>query len=70
MTDRLYCSHCHDVIGVYEPLIAIVDGGALEASRASRPDIGSRAVAYHRDCFAHVRQPSGSAVDAAPAATD
>jgi hypothetical protein len=52
MTELLRCHHCGDVIGVYEPLIALIDGQTHETSRAGAQD--SAAVVeeyYHRDCY-------------------
>jgi hypothetical protein len=61
MTDRLRCTHCDDVIGVYEPLIAVLDGAAVDGSRVSRPDLGRAAVVYHRDCYARLQAGGGTA---------
>lgn len=48
----LRCEHCGEPIGVYEPLIALVDGTAHETSRAAfaRCD-GLPTVCYHLACF-------------------
>jgi hypothetical protein len=50
--EMLHCHHCGEAIGVYEPLIAVVQGQPLETSRAAHghSDI-STAPCYHRDCF-------------------
>jgi hypothetical protein len=50
--EMLHCHHCGDAIGVYEPLIAVVEGQPLETSRAANghPDTLA-ATCYHRDCF-------------------
>lgn len=46
------CSHCGEVIGVYEPLVVLVQGQARETSRLLEPLVGSHAdVQYHRACF-------------------
>lgn len=50
--EMLHCHHCGETIGVYEPLIAVVQGQPLETSRAANghPDMMA-APCYHRDCF-------------------
>lgn len=52
MTETLRCHQCGDVIGVYEPLIALIDGQAHETSRVGVRD-GAALVeeCYHRDCY-------------------
>jgi hypothetical protein len=46
------CTHCGDVIGVYEPLIAISDGRAYETSLAAgTPGAGHRTDCFHRTCY-------------------
>jgi len=51
---RPRCSKCGLVIGVYEPLIAVVDGVAQETSIAAQPDIKfARGDLYHRACHAN-----------------
>jgi hypothetical protein len=50
--NELLCSHCGDAIGVYEPLVAVVDGRPLETSRAAEPRAGEAAVpCFHRGCY-------------------
>jgi hypothetical protein len=52
MSNRLRCHDCREVIGVYEPLVVLVDGRARETSRALEPDTGDQAGAYyHRACY-------------------
>jgi hypothetical protein len=52
MTDFLICDKCGDVIGVYEPLVLIVDGQPSETSQAARPDDTDGAnERYHRACY-------------------
>lgn len=52
MSDTLRCHHCGEVIGVYEPLMRLVDGDAQETSRAREPDTTSRVGdCYHRACY-------------------
>src|SRR5205814_8243100 len=46
------CDHCADAIGVYEPVVAVIDGEAREISRASEPTIDSEpAEHYHSCCY-------------------
>lgn len=46
------CSHCAEVVGVYEPIVAVLDGQARETSRAMEPAIGSGdGELYHRACY-------------------
>jgi hypothetical protein len=48
---RLTCDHCAGVIGVYEAIVAVLDGQARETSRALEPAIGSGdGQLYHRAC--------------------
>ena len=61
MTEPLRCACCGDVIGVYEPLIALAGGRARETSLAAEavPAEG-RADCYHRACYdahRHTRPP-------------
>ena len=52
--DRPRCSKCGDVIGVIEPLIALIDGEAHTTSIAAQPDIRSaRGALYHQACYAN-----------------
>jgi hypothetical protein len=52
MSDRLLCHHCGEVIGVYEPLLVLVDGRIRETSRALEPDAAGRVGdCYHRACY-------------------
>lgn len=49
----LTCTHCGDVIGVYEPLVLSGDGEDRETSLAAERDVGlARAAHYHRACYA------------------
>lgn len=48
------CHHCGDVIGVYEPLVMVVDGLAHQSSRASeleRESPGRVGNCYHSACY-------------------
>lgn len=57
----LRCDLCADVIGVYEPLIALVDGQVVETSLAARQDAGLLGEGYyHRACY-QLRHGSASA---------
>ena len=53
MSESLRCRHCGEVIGVYEPLVRLVDGRAYESSRALEPDLlgPTRGEHYHRACY-------------------
>ncbi len=47
------CELCGEVIGVYEPLIAIRDGQARETARSAEPEVADSASScYHRTCYA------------------
>jgi hypothetical protein len=46
------CHQCGEVIGVYEPLVILVEGRPLETSRAREPQAGSLGErCYHRTCL-------------------
>jgi hypothetical protein len=48
----MICGHCGDVIGVYEPLVVLLEGEARETSRAADPQLAAeRGEHYHRDCY-------------------
>ena len=50
---QLLCHECNEVIGVYEPLIMMLDGQIVETSRAGMDCTHSQHTAsYHRSCFA------------------
>jgi hypothetical protein len=52
VTEPLRCTHCSDVIGVYEPLIELADGRVRESSLASEaPSAGRESGFYHRACY-------------------
>jgi hypothetical protein len=54
MNETWRCHQCGDVIGMYEPLITLVDGQPRETSRAvaqSTAVVGEEC--YHRACYAH-----------------
>lgn len=51
-TPKLTCDHCGEVIGVYEPIVVIVDGEAYETSRAAgEATVARPGLRYHRDCY-------------------
>lgn len=48
----LRCDDCGEVIGVYEPLVRVLDGRARETSRAREPASSDRGGEhYHRACY-------------------
>jgi uncharacterized protein DUF2188 len=49
---RLMCAHCGDVIGTYEPLVAVIDGEPRITSQAAEPSIAQRGELLHGECFA------------------
>jgi hypothetical protein len=52
MDEPLRCTHCGDIIGVYEALVAISDGRAYETSPAAgAPGAGHRTDCFHRACY-------------------
>jgi hypothetical protein len=54
------CVACHDVIGVYEPLVHVLAGLAWRTSRAAEPQIGAAGGdSYHLEC--HTRLADGRA---------
>jgi hypothetical protein len=51
----LRCFHCEDVIGVYEPLIAVVGRWTCVTSKAAEPNIADQAdECYHAVCYEQV----------------
>ena len=57
------CSRCGTVLGVYEPLVCVVDGRVRRTSRAADPGLLQSAEAcYHAACF---ERRMTSAIDAA-----
>jgi len=52
MRAPLRCRRCGDVIGVYEPLVMLVEGRIYETSRAHDPSAAeSLGDHYHRSCY-------------------
>jgi hypothetical protein len=48
---RPRCTRCGEVIGVYEPLVHVVDGVTLRTSRAARPEVvDAPGAVYHAAC--------------------
>lgn len=46
------CAWCGDVVGVYEPMVFVIDDEPLHSSLAARPDLAvTGATRYHRDCY-------------------
>jgi hypothetical protein len=46
------CGSCHDVIGVYEPLVRVSGGSVQYTSRAAGPLLGcSGERLYHLGCY-------------------
>lgn len=58
--DKLRCGHCGDVIGAYEPMVAMIDGVAQKTSKASAmaggPALGD---CYHAHCFEQLSEAAG-----------
>lgn len=50
MSELLRCKHCGEVIGVYEPLVRLLDGRVHETSRALGPS-HQAGEHYHRACY-------------------
>ena len=52
MKFNLKCDRCGDVIGTYEPVIVVNNGGARRTSLAAEPGLASRpGEHYHRPCY-------------------
>ena len=55
MNDSLRCRHCGDLIGVYEPLVTVVDDRPLETSKLAGPMAVTQVdSAYHRGCYEQI----------------
>jgi hypothetical protein len=50
--ERVRCERCGDVIGVYEPIVLLVDGEPLVSSRAALRCAAVDGPRFHRDCYA------------------
>lgn len=57
------CAACHDVIGVYEPVVHVFKGLVWRTSRAAEPGVGTAAgERYHLGCYEHMEdKPAPSA---------
>lgn len=54
---RPRCVACQDVIGIYEPLVQLVDGVAWRTSRAAEPTLGAAGgELYHAACYERLDQ--------------
>jgi hypothetical protein len=49
--EKLRCACCGDVIGAYEPLVALLDGRARSTSKAAEADSLPPGECYHRACY-------------------
>jgi hypothetical protein len=47
------CAYCGEVIGVYEPMVVVVDGEVRETSEAAGQTAAEveDAIRYHRACY-------------------
>lgn len=48
--EPLYCRHCGEVIGVYEPLVVSENHTARVTSRAAEPTLPAGGVYSHHSC--------------------
>ncbi|HEX8714886.1 MAG TPA: hypothetical protein VF706_04880 [Solirubrobacteraceae bacterium] len=56
MNDESFrCRHCGEIIGVYEPMVVIVDGEPVYGSRAASTTPHGDALRFHGTCFVRVR---------------
>jgi hypothetical protein len=53
------CTQCGGVIGVYEPVLRVLDGDATTTSRASEPSLSAHSPGrlYHAVCYELGRRP-------------
>jgi hypothetical protein len=52
------CACCDDVIGVYEPVVVVEDGGARKTSYAAEPELArEEGKHYHDACYAAGQEP-------------
>lgn len=59
-SQRLRCSHCSDVIGVYEALIALTPYGPLQTSLVADPWLAQAAhTCFHAACHELARRSCG-----------
>ncbi|HTZ85884.1 MAG TPA: hypothetical protein VMB05_04375 [Solirubrobacteraceae bacterium] len=59
MQGELRCEHCRDVIGVYEPVVTMIDGEPLRTSRAVALGHLRGAPCFHEECFQRAEGPGG-----------
>jgi hypothetical protein len=52
---RIRCTHCGDVIGVYEPLVVVADDEARRTSLAAEPDAATNPDATYFNGACHLR---------------
>jgi hypothetical protein len=62
MNEAMRCARCGEVIGVYEPLVALIDGRPLETSLLAElaPDPAAGTL-FHRACFVELCEGGGEA---------
>ena len=59
------CDQCHELIGVYEPVVVVSGVEAREISRPAEPAIGSQSgECYHRACYFERFDPARGALGA------
>jgi len=59
VSETLRCHCCGEVIGVYEPLVTLIEGRPYETSRALAPDtVDSANDCYHRACYERLDNPA------------
>lgn len=52
MNEKLCCAHCGEVIGAYEPLVALLEGQAHGTSKIAETNNGGPVgECYHRACY-------------------
>lgn len=45
------CSHCSNVLGLYEPIILLVEGAPPQITSRALAPLPPHGVALHQDCF-------------------
>lgn len=56
MNDESFrCRHCGEIIGVYEPMVVIVDGEPVYGSRAASTTTHGDGLRFHGTCFVRAR---------------
>jgi hypothetical protein len=52
MSGQPRCHRCGETVGVYEPMVALVEDVACVSSRAAQPQLSDIATrCYHRACY-------------------